>query len=283
MPSFRRSPPAYLLLVAVLFMGCGETNEPASSSNRIDTINVETTADSVALRLMKAHGAEALASAPYLRFNFAVETPNGKQVIGRHLWNRSTGDYRVEWQSGPDSNYVALVNIRDVENQTPEGTVYLNGDELEGEAARTARQRAYGRYINDTYWLLAPVKVFDPGVNRRYVPDSSSAGHEVIRLTFGNVGLTPGDEYWLYVSTETGRIDRWVMRLQNMEDDAPPRSYTWEGYTTLQAPDGSVTLARRHESESGDQAVLTDRIALPSVPPDGAFTNPTPILAGEEE
>ena len=278
------------LLIAVAFLctggllaGCGGSSSPSSTSAGFtDTLTVDSKADSVAVRLLEAHGANAFASAPYLRFNFAVETPEGEQVVARHLWNRSTGDYRVEWASGPDSNYVALVNVRDVEDQRPEGTVYLNGTELTGEEAQAAREQAYGRFINDTYWLLAPLKVYDSGVNRHYAADSSTAEHEVLRLTFGDVGLTPGDTYWLDVSTETGRLDRWSMHLQGMSEEATPRSYTWTDYVTLEAPEGEVTLATRHEAAERDLAILTNQLALPSSPPAGAFSTTTPMLATGE-
>ena len=278
------------LLIAVAFLcaggliaGCGGSSPSSSASAGFtDTLTVDSKADSVAVRLLEAHGADAFASAPYLRFNFGVETPQGQQVVARHLWNRSTGEYRVEWESGPDSNYVALVNVRDVEDQRPEGTIYLNGTELTGEAAEAAREQAYGRFINDTYWLLAPLKVYDSGVNRHYAADSSTAEHEVLRLTFGDVGLTPGDTYWFSVPAETGRLDRWSMHLQGMGEEAAPRSYTWTDYVTLEAPDGDVTLATRHEAVEGEQAILTNQLALPSSAPAGAFSTSTPMLASGE-
>ena len=269
-----------VLLLGGGLLGCSSGDEDASAAApaMTDTLTLETTADSVAARLLEAHSADALASAPYLRFNFAVETPEGTQVIGRHLWDRTTGDYRVEWNEGPDSSYVALVNVRDVTDGVPSGEAYLNGTQLEGDAARGAREEAYGRFINDTYWLLAPVKTFDSGVNRSYLPDSSTATHDVLHLSFGDVGLTPGDEYWLYVSKETGRLDRWAFHLQSMPDDAPPQAFDWTGYTTLQAPDGPVELSTRKEAVGGENALLTNRLALPSSPPDGAFTTPEPML-----
>jgi len=281
----RLSSTAVLVVLGILGIGCasdtGSTSEEMPTPT--DTLTLDSKADSVAYRLMEAHGADAFASVPYLRFNFAVETPNGTRVIGRHLWDRTTGDYRVEWQSGPDSSYVALVNVRNVTDEAPAGTVYLNGTELTGTTADEARRQAYGRFINDTYWLLAPLKVFDSGVNRRYAADSSTAEHDVLRLTFGDVGLTPGDEYWLYVSTETGRLDRWAFHLQGMPEEAPPRPYRWTDYTTLQAPNGPVALATRKEAVGGNQALLTNELALPSSPPEGAFTNPDPMLTADNE
>jgi hypothetical protein len=271
--------------LGLIASGCGSNT--GSSTEEVpsptDTLTLDSKADSVAYRLMEAHGADAFASAPYVRFNFAVETPKGTRVIGRHLWNRTTGDYRVEWQSGPDSSYVALVNVRNVEDDTPAGEVYLNGEKLGGDAAQTARKKAYGRFINDTYWLLAPLKGFDPGVNRSYAADSSTAEHDVLHLTFGEVGLTPGDEYWLHVSTETGRLDRWAFHLQGMSENDPPQAFTWTNYETLQAPEGPVELAVRKEAIGAEQAILTNELALPSSPPQGAFSAPEPMLSSSAD
>jgi hypothetical protein len=281
--------PLLAALVAVGVLTAGALVGPRAGSALLpdapsaDTVSLDTKADSVAHRLLRAHGADAWASAPYLRFNFAVETPDGARVIGRHFWDRTSGDYRVEWSAGADSNYVAIVNVRDATDGVPPGTAYLNGTALEGEAAETARRRAYGRFINDTYWLLAPLKTFDPGVNRAYRADSSTAEHDVLHLTFGEVGLTPGDEYWLYVSKETGRLDRWAFHLQGMSADQPPRAFDWTGYTTLQAPDGPVTLATRKEAVGEPQAILTNALALPSRPPADVFSTPTPMLADDSE
>ncbi len=278
------------LLVAAVFsfllagLGCSSNSgsSSASSPSGTDTLTLNTKADSVAYRLLETHGADAFASAPFLRFNFTVESPKGTQVVARHLWNRSTGEYRVEWSSGEDSSYVAIVNVRDVTDGVPSGTAYLNGTELEGEPAQTAREEAYGRFINDTYWLLAPLKTFDPGVNRSYLPDSSTAEHDVLHLTFGEVGLTPGDEYWLYVSKETGQLDRWAFHLQGMKEEQPPQAFTWTNDTTLTTPEGgAVTLAPRKEAVGGNTAILTNELALPPTPPDGAFSNPEPMLASD--
>lgn len=266
-----------------MLAGCTPGSDTGSTAVApTDTIAPETRADSVAYRLLQAHGADAWATAPYLRFNFGLETPAGEQTVARHLWNRNTGDYRLEWSSGPDSSYVALVNVREIRNKQVPGTVYLNGTELQGSAAEEARSQAYGRFVNDTYWLLAPLKTFDPGVNRSYLPDSSTAEHDVLHLTFDDVGRTPGDQYWLYVSTETGRLDRWAYHLEGMPEDAPPQFYDWTPYQELQAPAGTVSLAPRKEAVGAERVLLTNELALPSTPPDGAFSASEPILGPGE-
>jgi hypothetical protein len=292
MPYFRSILTAILLVGGGVLVGCtsgseseGDTVSESEGDTAVvptDTIAPETRADSVAYRLLQAHGADAWASAPYLRFNFGIETPDGRETISRHLWDRTTGEYRMEWSTGPDSSYVALVNARKVQDDRLAGTVYLNGEELAGSADSTARKTAYARFVNDTYWVLSPLKVFDPGVNRTYLPDSSTAEHDVLRLTFDDVGPTPGDRYWLYVSTETGRLERWAYHLQGMSEDDPPQFYDWTQYEELQAPAGTVHLAVRKEATGADRALLTNNLALPSAPPDDAFSNPEPMLESAE-
>ncbi len=274
---------ATLLVGSLLWAGCtsGSDSDSEPVVAPTDTIAPETRADSVAYRLLQAHGADAWATAPYLRFNFGIETPDGAQTIARHLWNRTTGEYRIEWSAGPDSSYVALVNVREQQDGRLAGTVYLNGNELTGAADENAREEAYGRFVNDTYWLLAPLKPFDPGVNRTYLPDSSTAEHDVIHLTFDDVGRTPGDQYWLYVSTETGRLDRWAYHLQGMPDDAAPQFYDWTQYQELQAPGGTVRLAAHKEALGADRTLLTNQLALPESPPEGAFSTAEPMLGSE--
>lgn len=282
MPKFRAFLRLGQLVLAVVvagsMLGCG--TDGRSGKAQKEAPSPTSKADSVAHRLLKAHGADALASAPYLRFTFAVETPSGTRTLGRHFWDRRTGEYRVEWTATPDSQYVAIINVRTQDGELPDGNVYLNGTRLTGAPAKARRRHAYERFINDTYWLLAPVKVNDPGVNRTYLPDSSTARHDVVHLTFGEVGLTPGDEYWLYVSTETGRLDQWAFHLQSMDEQVPSQRFDWTADTTLQAPDGPVTLSRRKEAINGPKAILTTDLALPSDPPEKVFSASVPILGG---
>lgn len=285
MTRFRSRLLAILVVLGVLTAGTlvGPRAMAPRTSVSPDTDPLSATADSLAQRLQKAHGAEAFASAPYLRFTFAIDAPDGTRVIGRHLWNKNTGDYRVEWTSGADTSYVALINVREVTDGVPSGEAYRNGTRLENQAATEARRTAYGRFVNDTYWLLAPLKTMDSGVNRAYLPESSTATHEVLHLTFGDVGLTPDDEYWLYVSTETGRLDRWAFHLQGMDASAPPQVFDWTSPVTLEAPAGTVTLSTRKEAVNGSRSILTNELALPSRVPDDAFSSPTPMLGTDRK
>ncbi len=277
--SLRLVPLFVFVLAATLLAGCGVDSRPAP-----EVPALETRADTVAMRLYEAHGGPAAwASMPYLRFDFGVERNGETHVVAKHLWNRHTGAYRLEWQAGPDSQYVALFDVdafgEGASESAPDaGQVYLNGAAVDAAANAELLRRAHQRFVNDTYWLLAPVKAFDPGVNRAYVADSSDARHDVIRLTFGDVGLTPGDRYWLYVNAETGRLDRWAFHLQGMDDEAAPRAFAWTDYRAFDVPGGTVHLAARKEAQEGEGGIVFPTLDVPASVPDDAFTNPEPQL-----
>lgn len=176
-PAFRL---LFLPILLVLF-GCSEQPE-GDDAMAVEMPVMETMADTVAMKVYEAYGGpEAWQQLRYLRFNFG-----GAENPVRHFWDRSTGDYRVEMPSGEDTTYVALFNVN-----TREGAVYLDGEELPAAQEEEMLNTAYRRFINDTYWLLMPVKLFDPGVNLSYVADSSNAERDVLHLSFGEVGLTP--------------------------------------------------------------------------------------------
>ena len=272
----RRFPTALVSLLIAAGVALANIGSPVNAWAQ-DADAAVSEADAVAQRLVDAHGMAGWQSLPYLRFDFAVEGGGQTQVVSRNLWNRSTGAYRVEL---PDmAETVVIVQTSASSPGSVEGTAYRGGSEVDGEARAELLQMGYQRFINDTYWLLAPLKVFDEGVNRTYLPDSSDAEHDVLRLTFGDVGLTPDDEYWLYVDKETGQLDRWAFRLQSMADDAPPAAFDWTGYVTLDATDGPVTLAERHES--GARSILTHNLQAPSEVPADAFTSPEPMLSSD--
>ena len=255
-------PVSALLLLAACAEPAVETPAMAPTYTP-EPLPMETRADSVAARVLDAMGGrEAWDSLRYLSFDFATDR-DGERVVRRsHLWDRHTGDYRVEWPAGGDTTITVLFNV-----DTREGTAYANGTPLEGEAADEALTRAYRSFINDTYWLLMPVKLFDPGVTRTYDAEESDEDTDVIRITFDDVGLTPGDTYWVYVDRETGMVEQWAMVLQG-NPDAEPRVNEWTEYERFEAPGGAVMISTRKNG------LLTDNVETPASVPRERFTQP---------
>jgi hypothetical protein len=230
-----------------------------------------TAADSLAWRIVQASGGlDAWQALPRLRFDFASVRDTAETFRARHLWERTTGRYRIEYPVGEDSTLVALFDAAQFDPDAPSGTAYLNGALLDSIAARERLREAYEQFVNDTYWLLAPLKLFDPGVRRTLAPDSARAGVDVLHLSFENVGLTPGDRYWLSAD-RTGRLVHWSYVLES----GRPGSYVWGDVVSLPTPRGPLRLATR--KHAGPRAILTPVFPAEDLPAD-VFERPTPVL-----
>ena len=156
--------------------------------------------------------------ARFLRFDFTVVRDGKKVASISHWWDRYDGRYRVEGVDSKSGPWKAYLNV-----QTREGEFFVNGARVEGEAKARGLENAYGRFINDTYWLLAPWKVFDPGVNLEYVGEvKTAAGQDCdeIKLSFDGVGLTPKDVYWMDIDRSTHLLDQWKYVLNGAERPA---------------------------------------------------------------
>ncbi|HEX9940803.1 MAG TPA: DUF6503 family protein [Thermoanaerobaculia bacterium] len=207
-------------------------------------------------------GKQAWDQTRYLRFTFA-----GRRT---HWWDKWTGRHRVEGQTKEGERYVVLENLN-----TKEGTAYLNGQKVEGEKAQELLKGAYGAWVNDTYWLIMPYKLQDPGVNLSYAGEETIDGktYDKLALSFQNVGLTPGDRYWAYINRDTGLMDRWSFILEDMPKEGPPMTWLWEGWQKY----GNVMLAPHRVQVGGDRKLELSDIAVPDQLPDSVFTSPEPV------
>jgi hypothetical protein len=201
----------------------------------------------VAQRSMTAMGgAERFAAARLLRFDFAPVRDGKVTSSYRHWWDRHRGAYRLEGTSKEGVPYRVLFDVH-----SKQGRAWLGARELAGEELAHWLEVAYGRFINDTYWLLMPWKWLDPGVNLAYEGRKTIDGneYEVVTLSFASgVGLTSNDRYWALVSPQTNLIERWEYVLQN-EEGAPgtgkPTPWTWEAWQETAAGVKLATVHRR--------------------------------------
>ncbi len=186
----------------------------------------------VAERSMTAMGGqERFAAARLLRFDFAPVRDGKVTGSYQHWWDRHRGAYRLEGVSKEGVPYRVLFDVN-----TKQGRAWLGARELAGEELARQLEGGYGRFINDTYWLLMPWKWLDPGVNLAYEGKKTVDGQEydVVTLSFeSGIGLTSNDRYWAYVSTKTNLIERWEYVLET-EEGAPgtgkPTTWTWEAW-----------------------------------------------------
>ena len=204
-------------------------------------------AAALARRTMAAMGGEdRWRAARLLRFDFTSVRDGQPGAVYSHWWDRQTGDYRLE---GVDKEGVSYRVLFDVDDRT--GRAWRGGTELAGDELTRMLETAYGRFINDSYWLLMPWKWLDPGVRlghdgRREV---DGATYEVVTLAFDDgVGLTSRDRYWVLVSPESGRVARWEYVLQDQEGNpgqGQPTAWTWEEWKPTAAGIELATVRRR--------------------------------------
>ncbi len=196
----------------------------------------------IAEKMVKAMGGEeAWKKARFVRFDFRMTDAGAAKFERSHIWDKNTGRYRLDSKTKEGKSSVTLMNLAD-----QKGSAFVDGVKLEGEPAAKALKDAYGAYINDFYWLAMPWKWTDPGVNLKYVGTKpcgkSGSSCDVVELTFGKVGLTPGDRYQAFVNPKTNLMEHWEYTLQSGNKG----SWDWEYVTT-----GGVMLAANHADGKG--------------------------------
>ncbi|MEP1490021.1 MAG: hypothetical protein ABJK28_16500 [Algibacter sp.] len=146
----------------------------------------------------------------------------GKRIL---YWNKWTGDVRIE---NPKENLVVLVNINSQTGKAFKNKVLITDENKTKKLLRQAKNW----WINDSYWLVMPWKLQDPGTTFTYVkegtlPDGEKA--DVLQLTFNNVGVTPNNKYVVYVDQNKHLIKQWEF-FKNFNDTEPKFSKPWDNY-----------------------------------------------------
>ena len=221
----------------------------------------------IARRALDAMGGEeAWSSTRYLRFDFF-----GFRL---HHWDRHQGLHRLEGKTRDGQEYVVLSSLHESSEGNRKGRAWLDGEALEGEALGEWLERAHGAWVNDTYWLLMPYKLLDPGVFLAYEGQEELDGraYDKVKLTFENVGLTPGGSYWAWFDTETGLMHRWSYFLESWEEGREPTAWIWKDWGAY----GSIQLSpTRIKVDDASQREL-GRLAAPEHLDPSVFTSPEP-------
>ena len=217
----------------------------------------------LAERMLEAMGGEqAWQDTRFVRFNFF-----GARL---HHWDRHTGRHRLEGKTRDGDEYLLLHNVN-----TREGTAVVNGEVLDGEDKASWLERAYGMWINDTYWLVMPYKLMDPGVSLEYDGEEEIDGttFDKVKLTFDKVGLTPGDTYWAYINRATGLMERWAYFLEDWEEGREPTHWQWLDWSRY----GGIMLSSRRLNPDGEREALLDELAVFDHLPDSVFESAEPV------
>lgn len=250
-----------LAVLLVSLVGCDSPGSP----------RLETAADSLAFRVTEAAGGlDTWEALPGIAFQWAVVRDSAEVVRNAHVWDKAGDRVRSEFLVGADSVVVAVFSPSAFDPDAPAGQAALNGILLADQEAADYLTDAQSRFINDSYWLLVPFKVLDPGVVRSL---ETVDGFERLALTFDRVGLTPGDRYSLEVDAGSGAITGWTFLLESGNEG----DFRWVDATSLDTPRGPLTFARSKSSRDGRTAILTEPEILMEID-ETMFSDLTPRL-----
>lgn len=186
----------------------------------------------LAVDLWKASGGDNWSKIKEIDFNFVVEQEGKQLFIAQHQWNVAAGTDHVKWKDKQGKDHDVTANV---------ATPAKEGEEKD----------AFARWVNDSYWLLAPLKIRDKGVKVEAggPKDLGGTSVETINLSFDNVGLTPTDKYVLYIDPQTKLPRAWDYIPQTGNG----LQATWEKFQDF----GGLMLATEHNF-SGKTIKLTD-------------------------
>ena len=232
---------------------------PARAANAPNAAATDTTRTSdpkaiaIADRVIAAlGGAERWNKLRGLRWSFESALRDTVRSSRRHSWDKYSGWHKVSGRMRDGTAFTFIDNLN-----TGEGRAWMNGQVIEGDSLGKLLKRAKSLWTNDTYWMLMPYKLRDPGVILGYDGPVREGDYiwDKLAMSFEHVGETPGDRYWVFVNRATSRVEKWEFILEG--DSPPANTYAWEGWeehgglwfpTAKRGAEGRVIYTRNIET-----------------------------------
>lgn len=201
------------LLAGGFFVAFNEKKPEGQNPERADAL-----AQKMALSLHKA----AWDSTAVVSWTFA----------GNHhyVWDKKNKYVEVIW-----SENRVLLNL----DEWSKGKAFVNGQEVTDKEIDVLRGKAWSFFCNDSFWLIAPYKIFDEGVYRSIVKTKDNK--EALLVSYASGGVTPGDAY-LWHLDESGIPISYQMWVKIIPIGGV--SATWESW---QATETGAIIASSHK------------------------------------
>ena len=132
-------------------------------------------ADALAIKMLNALDGNAFENTEILKWSFRNEH--------NYTWNKQENIVHISWDQ-----YKVTLHTK----QTAKSELYIDGKLSNNQELIN---RAQNFFNNDSFWLIAHYKIFDPGTERRIVKHNNK---DALLITYTSGGSTPGDSYlWI--------------------------------------------------------------------------------------
>ena len=159
----------FFVLIATGAIFCLFKNEPLPKGEQGKE------ADALATKMLNALNYEAYENTEKIEWNFRNDH--------FYKWNKQENVVAISW-----ANYKVILHT----NNPKKTEAFIDDKKVENTEII---KKATDFYNNDSFWLVAPYKVFDTGTERRIVKHE---GKDALLITYTSGGSTPGDSYlWI--------------------------------------------------------------------------------------
>lgn len=167
-------------------------------------------AEQLANKMLNALDYEAYKTTDYIEWTFK----------NRHhyKWKKNKKTCMVHWE-----DYKVDLDFKDAKKSK----AYVHNFEVGGDQAEELIEKATKYFNNDSFWLVAPYKVFDKGTERSIV--TLNNGKKGLLVTYTSGGSTPGDSY-LWHLNDSGKPTSFQMWVDILPIDG--LEATWNDWTT---------------------------------------------------
>ena len=169
-------------------------------------------ADDLAIKMLDALDYEAYQNTKYIEWTHRKKR--------RYQWDKANNICTVNWKE-----YKVDLHLEFPERSK----AYIHSFNVIDEQRDVLVQQAIDLFNNDSFWVVAPYKVFDDGVVRKVV---KYEGKDALLVTYTKGGSTPGDSYLWILDAENKPIKfkMWTSLLPMDGLEA-----TWSDWTTTES------------------------------------------------
>ena len=199
----------FLTLPSLLFFGFLYLRYDEDLPQGIQSIE----ADALANKMLDALNYEAYEATNYIEWTFR----------NRHhyKWDKERNICTVFWKE-----YKVTLHL----NEPEKSKAYVHNFNVTDIQKEELIAKATDYFNNDSFWLVAPYKVFDPGTERRLV--TLKDGGKGLLVTYVTGGSTPGDSY-LWLLEPSGKPKSFKMWVSILPIDGLEAS--WNDWTTTES------------------------------------------------